>query len=215
MLLRQFTFSTATTLLLSLLSFTSHAHGTHHHEITAEERKISQGEFSDRQVKDRPLSDWDGVWQSVYPYLSDGTLKPVLTAKAKAQHKTVSELENYYQTGYKTDIQQINIENNIVEFQQNGHSISCRYRNAGLKIVNYPSGKRGVRYLFECSEPYSQAPRFIQFSDHRIAPHHSDHFHIFIGNQSQAALLGELHHWPTYYPYQQMPAEIVEDMLHH
>ena len=28
--------------------------------------------FEDSDVQDRTLSDWDGDWQSVYPYLQDG-----------------------------------------------------------------------------------------------------------------------------------------------
>jgi Zn/Cd-binding protein ZinT len=31
----------------------------------------------------------------------------------------------------------------------------------------------------------------VQFSDHIIAPRKSAHFHIFMGNQSQEALLAE------------------------
>lgn len=200
-----------------LWSFTlgAYAHGSHHHVISPEEQKIAQGEFTDQQVKDRPLSDWDGVWQSVYPYLQKGALDPVLAAKATAQHKTVAELKQYYQTGYQTDVETIEIENNLVEFHRASGSVACHYQNAGTKILTYSSGKRGVRYLFECRDAKSTAPRFIQFSDHRIAPHHSDHFHIFTGNESQQALFSEMHHWPTYYPYQMMEADIVEDMLHH
>ena len=28
--------------------------------------------FADSDVQDRSLSDWDGEWQSVYPYLQEG-----------------------------------------------------------------------------------------------------------------------------------------------
>ncbi|MBT0727145.1 ZinT family metal-binding protein [Rosenbergiella australiborealis] len=191
------------------------AHGSHSHTLSAEEKKISQGEFDDKQVAPRPLSDWDGVWQSVYPLLEKGALAPVFKAKAAAQHKSEAEITEYYRTGYQTDIDRIEIENGLVEFFQGQNKTSCHYENAGYKILTYPSGKRGVRYLFECRDPASKAPRFLQFSDHRIAPHHSDHFHIFVGNESEQALLTELHHWPTYFPYQMMEKEVIDDMLHH
>lgn len=191
------------------------AHGSHGHSMSAEEQKISQGEFSDQQVAARPLSDWDGVWQSVYPLLQKGALAPVFEAKAAAQQKSAAEITRYYQTGYQTDIDSIEIENGVVEFFKGENKTTCHYQNAGYKILTYPSGKRGVRYLFECHDPASKAPRYLQFSDHRIAPHHSDHFHIFLGNDSQEALFSELHHWPTYFPYQMMEKEIIDDMIHH
>jgi Zn/Cd-binding protein ZinT len=71
-----------------------------------------------------------------------------------------------------------------------------------------------VRYLFECKDASSKAPRFVQFSDHIIAPR-STHFHIFMGNTSQEALLAEMDNWPTYYPYQLKKDQIVDEMLHH
>ncbi|EBL1740114.1 metal-binding protein ZinT, partial [Salmonella enterica] len=54
-----------------------------------------------------------------------------------------------------------------------------------------------------------------QFSDHIIAPRKSGHFHIFMGNTSQQALLQEMENWPTYYPYQLKANEVVDEMLHH
>ena len=55
----------------------------------------------------------------------------------------------------------------------------------------------------------------MQFSDHIIAPRTSTHFHIFMGNTSQEALLQEMDNWPTYYPYQLKKDQIVDEMLHH
>lgn len=79
----------------------------------------------------------------------------------------------------------------------------------------YKSGKKGVRYLFECKDPESKAPKYIQFSDHIIAPRKSSHFHIFMGNDSQQSLLNEMENWPTYYPYQLSSEEVVEEMMSH
>ncbi|WP_142777136.1 ZinT/AdcA family metal-binding protein, partial [Klebsiella pneumoniae] len=61
----------------------------------------------------------------------------------------------------------------------------------------------------------SKAPKFVQFSDHTIAPRKSQHFHIFMGNESQEALLKEMDNWPTYYPYALHKEQIVDEMLHH
>lgn len=191
------------------------AHGIHHAVLTPEQQKISQGWFNDAQVKPRSLKDWDGVWQSVAPYLADGTLEPVLQAKAAKQGKSVSEIRQYYQQGYQTPVTQIDIENDLVTFHKGTKHVSCRYQSAGYKILSYPAGNRGVRYLFTCTDKRSAAPRFIQFSDHLIAPQASAHFHIYTGDQSQEALLSELHHWPTYYPYQLTGPQISEEMMAH
>ena len=64
-------------------------------------------------------------------------------------------------------------------------------------ILTYTSGRKGVRYLFECQEANSDAPKYVQFSDHTIAPRKSAHFHIFMGNRSQQDLLAEMDNWPT------------------
>ena len=47
--------------------------------------------FEDSDVQDRTLSDWDGDWQSVYPYLQDGVLDEVMEKKAESGEKTAEE----------------------------------------------------------------------------------------------------------------------------
>ena len=68
------------------------------------QNKFMNGYFEDSQVRDRSLSDWGGDWQSVYPYLQDGTLDEVFAHKA--EHKgdmTAEEYKEYYNIGYQTD----------------------------------------------------------------------------------------------------------------
>ncbi|WLI78701.1 metal-binding protein ZinT [Kosakonia sp. H02] len=199
-----------------LSSAQSVAHDHHHGKpLTEVERKASEGIIDDKDVKDRALSDWDGIWQSVNPYLLSGDLDPVLEKKAQQGDKSVEEYRAYYKKGYATDIDLIGIENNVIEFHVGKTVNACRYDYAGYKILNYVSGKKGVRYLFECKDAKSSAPKYVQFSDHIIAPRQSQHFHIFTGNESQEALLKEMDNWPTYYPYNMTKAQVVDEMLHH
>jgi len=188
-----------------LVSQPSLAHGTHAHgkPLSALEQKAAEGVFADSDVKDRPLADWDGLWQSVYPLLQSG------------DSKTAEEYKAYYRKGYATDVDTIGIENGVMEFHIGDQVSACHYRYAGHKILTYTSGKKGVRYLFECQDAGSKAPKYVQFSDHTIGPRKSAHFHIFMGNDSQQALLAEMDNWPTYYPYQMMNSQVVEEMLHH
>ena len=202
-------------LFMSASAF-SHDHHSHGKPLSDMEKKAANGEFNDSDVRDRNLNDWDGMWQSLYPYLQDGSLDPVLRKKAeKDKSKSFDEIKAYYQKGYATDIDTIGIENGVIEFHVGDKVSACKYDYAGHKILTYTSGKKGVRYLFECKDASSKAPRYVQFSDHIIAPRTSAHFHIFMGNASQEALLAEMDNWPTYYPYQLKKDQIVDEMLHH
>ncbi len=194
----------------------AHGHHSHGKPLTALEQKAAEGEFDDKDVKARDLSDWDGMWQSIYPYLLSGDLDPVFKKKAeKDKSKTADEIKEYYRKGYITDVDTLGIENGVMEFHTGDKVSSCKYVSAGYKILTYVSGKKGVRYLFECQDASSSAPKFVQFSDHTIGPRKSAHFHIFMGNTSQEALLKEMDNWPTYYPYQLSKEQVVDEMLHH
>lgn len=194
----------------------SHGHHSHGKPMSEVEQQAALGVFSDKNVKDRELTDWDGVWQSVYPYLQSGELDPVFKMKAKKDSsQTFEQIKSYYRKGYASDVDIIGIENGVMSFQRGNKESSCKYDYSGYKILNYTSGKKGVRYLFECKDAGSQAPKYVQFSDHIITPRKSSHFHIFTGNTSQEALLTEMNNWPTYYPYQLTTQQVVDDMLHH
>ena len=57
----------------------AHASSAHKHTHThGEKSAVYKGYFEDSDVKPRLLSDWEGDWQSVYPYLLDGTLDNVM-----------------------------------------------------------------------------------------------------------------------------------------
>ena len=173
--------------------------------------------FADSDVQDRSLSDWSGDWQSVYPYLEDGELDKVMERKAENGDKTAEEYKAYYETGYKTDVEKIVIdgENNTMEFTKNGVSAKATYEYKGYQIYDYESGSRGVRYFFEETDGSEDAPKYVQFSDHGIAPGKAEHFHIYAGNDGFDALSEEMENWPTYYPSDMTGEEIAEDMLEH
>ena len=104
-------------------------------------KTVQNGYFKDKDVTDRSLSDWSGKWQSVYPYLLDGTLDQVWEYKAKASkgEKTAEEYKEYYTTGYKTDVEQINIsgKKNTITFIKNGEKYKFTYKYVGYKILTY------------------------------------------------------------------------------
>ncbi|WP_246750593.1 ZinT family metal-binding protein [Martelella lutilitoris] len=193
-----------------------HDHEGHDHAHTHDhgDPQIYKGYFEDSQIADRPLSDWEGDWQSVYPYLQDGTLDPVMAHKAETGSMTAAEYKAYYDTGYKTDVERITIEGDVVTFYRDGEAVEGRYESDGYEVLTYAKGNRGVRFIFEKTGGDAAAPRFIQFSDHRIAPADADHYHLYWGDD-RAALLEELTNWPTYYPSSLDSDQIVDEMLAH
>ncbi|MET3598974.1 zinc transport system substrate-binding protein [Martelella mangrovi] len=188
--------------------------GEHDHAHDHGDAQIAKGYFEDSQVAGRALSDWAGDWQSVYPYLQDRTLDPVMAHKAETGSMTAAEYKSYYETGYKTDVERITINGDTVTFYENGQPVAAEYASDGYEILTYPKGNRGVRFIFEKSEGDEAAPEFIQFSDHIIAPAKAYHFHLYWGDD-RTALLEELENWPTYYPSSLNADEVVDEMLAH
>lgn len=202
--------------LESLLKTTSVEGGEILPEDGEEDKKtVYRGYFRDEDVKDRELSDYAGNWQSVYPLLLDGSLDQVFDYKAKLTKKmTKEEYKAYYEKGYKTDVDKINITDNTIEFVKVSGSKKFVYEYVGKKILQYKGGNRGVRYLFETKEDAGEF-KYVQFSDHNIAPVKTEHFHIFFGGESQEKLLEEMENWPTYYKENLTALEVAEEMLSH
>lgn len=180
------------------------------------EQTLYSGYFKDSQVKDRALSDYAGNWQSVYPLLQDGTLDQVFDYKAKLnKDKTAKEYQAYYETGYKTDVTEIKITDKQIDFIVDGKHHKYSYEYAGHEILTYEKGNRGVRFTFETNDPDAGEYKYVQFSDHGIAPAKAAHFHIYFGGESQKALFNEMDNWPTYYPVKMSGHEIAQEMLAH
>lgn len=194
-------------------------HLEEHPEVTEEyeaKKDIYAGYFKDEQVKDRSLSEYAGDWQSVYPFLQDGTLDMVMDKKAATGDMTAEEYKAYYEIGYATDVDHITITDDSMTFTRGDQAVSGKYEYAGFKILEYKKGNRGVRYLFNKVSGDKEAPQSVQFSDHGIAPNDNvTHYHIYFANVSQEELLEEMEHWPTYYPAEWNGGEILADQLNH
>lgn len=181
-----------------------------------EAKTAAQGYFKDNQVKDRSLSDWSGTWQSVYPLLKNGALDQVMRYKSlQNKDKSADAYKAYYEAGYQTNVNKISIKGNDVTFYIDGQAHKASYKYKGKETLTYDKGNRGVRYLFEAVGDTNGAFKYLQFSDHSISPTKAEHFHIYFGNSSQAALTGQLTNWPTYYPSAMSASEIAQEMVAH
>jgi zinc transport system substrate-binding protein len=190
----------------------SSAHGDHAHDHGDDQ--IYKGYFEDGQIADRPLSDYAGDWQSVYPHLKSGALDPVMAHKAEHGDQSAEEYTAYYEIGYRTDVERIVINGDDVTFFRDGKPLKASYAADGYEVLTYKKGNRGVRFVFRKAEGDADAPQFIQFSDHKIAPAAADHYHIYWGDD-RAALLEEVTNWPTYYPSSMGVDQIVREMKAH
>ncbi|SFT64657.1 zinc transport system substrate-binding protein [Sedimentitalea nanhaiensis] len=183
----------------------THNHGTD---------DIYRGYFDDAQIKERTLADWQGDWQSVYPHLRDGALDPVMAHKAEHGDKTAEQYRAYYETGYQTDVDRIVIQGDSVTFDRGDAQAQATYASDGYEILTYKKGNRGVRYIYRKAAGDAEAPQYIQFSDHHIAPESVGHYHLYWG-EDRAEVLAELTNWPTYFPSGMTGEEIAADMLAH
>lgn len=191
-----------------------HEHGHDQEHGHDHDSDINAGYFDDDQVKDRELSDWEGDWQSVYPYLQDGTLDGVFAHKAEHGDKTAAEYKTYYEKGYRTDVNRIVIDGDDVTFYEGDEARTGEYAYDGYEILTYEAGNRGVRYIFEREAGDEDAPKVFQFSDHAIAPTEASHYHIYMGDDRDA-LLEEVVNWPTYYPSSLSGDEVAQEMMAH
>ncbi|MBQ9238517.1 MAG: ZinT/AdcA family metal-binding protein, partial [Treponema sp.] len=114
-------------------------HHHHHHSHAAS--------FADSDVKDRTLSEWAGSWQSVYPYLLDGTLDVVMAHKAEENgDRTAAEYKQYYLTGYKTDVEMITIDGRSIEFVRSTGRVKAEYAYRGFYLRTGMNGSRQARF---------------------------------------------------------------------
>lgn len=187
---------------------------SHDHSQNPASTDIYNGYFDADQIEDRSLTDWAGDWQSVYPLLKDGTLDAVMQHKAEHGAKSAEEYTQYYEIGYATDVDRITIDGSTVTFFREGEPVQGEYMSGGYEVLTYEAGNRGVRFIFEKASGDAEAPGFIQFSDHRIAPAESDHYHLYWGDD-RAELLSEVTNWPTYYPSQLSADNVAQEMMAH
>jgi zinc transport system substrate-binding protein len=174
--------------------------------------------FTMADVKDRALTDWEGDWQSVYPYLLDGTLDPVWEHRAEEGEKTAREYLEEYKAHYVTDMDRVSITADSMTFYINGVPAKAQYAYRGTGVIAADDGSLWVRYKFEAvGNPPKGAPKYIMFSDHLHAPAKPEHFHIYASNNSFDELMADTDpvNYPTYYAAALTKSELVAEMIGH
>ncbi|MDR1599726.1 MAG: zinc ABC transporter substrate-binding protein [Oscillospiraceae bacterium] len=165
-------------------------------------------------IKDRPsLVDWNGDWQSLYPYIGDGSLDKVWEAKNAANDaKTPEEYKEAALYNYNTDVDRLVIKGESITFYTKDKTVSARYEYMGT--VRIFEGTWWVRYAFKAVGETNGAPRYILYSDHLIEPTVVEHFHLYMGDDYDA-LVNNSTIYPTYYPASLTTDEIADEMIGH
>lgn len=172
--------------------------------------------FKDDEVEDRSLSDWNGEWQSAYPFALDGTLDKAFESMAKDGEMSADEYKTYYLNGYKTDIASIEIKGDHIDFTySDGTKVGSDYKYVGYYIQNWSTGTKAAMYRFEAENMDTDAPKYIEFNDHMIEPANAEHFHIRMSNESFDAIVDPENSWPTFFPMDMDGEEICEHLEGH
>lgn len=181
-----------------------HSH-SHNEEITMD------------NIENRTLSDFDGKWKSLYPYLLNGDLDEYCEYKAENDEDSTTNKETYiekYKSSWVSDVNNITINDNYIAFTYNdGNTVSAEYKYAGYNIKVDDNGKiSSVRYQFETDS--NDAPKYVQFNDHSYESTKAQHFHVYFGDESFDKLM-DLETNPFFVKDVLSVNEIIEELMGH
>lgn len=192
------------------------------HEHDHDHEKIVESE-----IKDRPLSDFTGDFQSVLPYFEDGTLDEYITEEAEESEKSFDEMKQDFLRKRKSDYNTLSIQGNTVSFHTSSRAVSADYEYMGFQTAKDDDGDiTSVWYTFQSKTTASGAPVYLAFNDHGIgADAHEEeldeheeeiaHIHLRYGNESADALI-DVENWtPTFYASDAAEDEIKESLTGH
>lgn len=173
-------------------------------------------DFDPSDVKDRPLADWEGTWQSVLPYLADGSLDDFVAHAAEEGGISLENATDAYASKWQTAYKTITIAGDTVSFD----GAVAQYSYAGFAIVESDHGA-SAWYQFQLSTPMQGVPAYLAFSDHEIGAAHEDeedgakHFHLRYGNDSFAALTAMENWSPMFFEASADKAAILDALSAH
>ena len=178
-----------------------HDHDDDEHEHKHEKKEVSE---------DRTLSDYEGEWQSVYPFMDERFKKETASYMAEAEgFDSEDEAWDFFYKGNETDTRYVNIKGNSIEFiKEDGTKTSGIYEYDGFYSDCW--GETSIRYQFKNTDSKSDAPKYVQFDDHLNYPAQAEHFHVYCGDDAKA-MLDIKYNWPTYYP---ADIKSEDDMIH-
>ena len=181
-----------------------HGHG-HDHES-----------FTEADVEDRTIADFAGEWQSIYPYMLDGTLDEALEHAAEEGDMTVEELSEYYKSGFETDIDRLVVEGNSMTFHTAEGETTITYEYDGFVFLNYEDmDAQSALYRFKAVGDVDGALKYVLFADHNHEAGPAEHFHLNFSEDGNITTEQTLEKFATYFPASFTGAQIAEEMAAH
>lgn len=182
----------------------------HHHHHDEDDDDEHHHHEKKATPEDRSINDYQGEWQSLFPYMSNNFKSKTASYMAAAEgFDKEDEAWNFFYEGNKTDIRFVTIKNDKVTFEYtDGSKVSGKYKYDGFYSDCW--GETSIRYQFKNTDKKSKAPLYIQFDDHLNFPTKAEHFHIYCG-QDAKKMLDIKYNWPTYYP---KSIDSEEEMIH-
>ncbi len=183
-----------------------HKHGDgHHHES-----------FTEADVQDRTLADFAGDWQSIYPYMLDGTLDEAVALAAEGGEMTFEEMAAYYKRGFETDINRLVIEGDSITFHTDEGETTAPYAYDGFVFLDYADlGAQSALYRFKATDAVDGAPKYLLFADHNHEAGPAEHFHLNFSEDGTITTEQTLEKFATYFPASATGAQIAEAMAEH
>ncbi len=171
------------------------------HSHSHEKKEVSE---------DRTLSDYEGEWQSLYPFMDEKFKNETVSYMAEAEgFDDEDEAWDFFYKGNETDIRYVNIKGNSIEFvKEDGTKETGTYEYDGFYSDCW--GETSIRYQFKNTDTSSNAPAYVQFDDHLNYSSKAEHFHLYCGDDAKA-MLDIKYNWPTYYP---ADIQSEDDMIH-
>lgn len=183
------------------------------------EHEHEHEEIHEDDITERPLSDFEGDFQSVLPYFEDGSLDSYIDEQAKENEKTFDETKQEFIQKRQTDYKNISIHENTVTFQTDSDKIVATYSPLSYKVVKDDDGDiTSVWYAYTLDAKSENAPKNLIFNDHHINDEHEEevpHFHIRYGNDSVDELVENNDWTPTYYAASASADDILHALTEH
>lgn len=168
-------------------------------------------------IRDRALTDWLGDWQSVLPYIQDGSMDSFISAKSVETETTHLTQWVRYLKQFATSYTNITIEDGRASFVSQIGTVSANYHYNGYMIAESSHGP-AVWYTYQCDQPESGAPLYLAFNDHGhgIPGEHDGeevgHYHLRYSYEDIDGLVS-LGEWsPTFFTQGATPQQMA-DML--
>lgn len=139
-------------------------------------------EIEESGIKDRELSDFEGSWQSLYPFLEAGELEAYVKDHAEEHGEPEDEVREELAEKWGCDLNAVSVDGSKIDFTfADGTTKSGEYKYAGYTPVLADDGDiHAVRYQYEAVS--GDSPKYVVFNDHGYEPGKAEHFHIYYGD---------------------------------